>query len=88
MTEEEVLHVCASTSTFDRFSASGLYLPTYFRKENPREYENSSVASGINHKCSRYSFLSTSVKLRKTTIDFVIFVCPHGTIRSPLDGFL
>ena len=31
--------------------------------------------------------LGAFAKLRKPTICFVMFVCPHGTTRLPLDGF-
>ena len=27
-------------------------------------------------------------KLRKATVIFVMSVCPHGTTRTPMDGFL
>jgi hypothetical protein len=33
-------------------------------------------------------FLGAFAKLRKATISFVMYVCPHGTSRLPLDVFL
>jgi hypothetical protein len=36
---------------------------------------------------SWYTILSAFAKLRKTTISFVMSVCPHGTTRLPLKGF-
>jgi len=35
----------------------------------------------------RMHFVSTFAKLRKTTVSFVMSVCPHGTLGLPLDGF-
>jgi hypothetical protein len=32
-------------------------------------------------------FLSAFAKLRKATVSFVTFVCPHETARLALDGF-
>jgi len=33
------------------------------------------------------AFLGTFQKLRKTTINFIMSVCPHGTSQLPMDGF-
>jgi hypothetical protein len=37
--------------------------------------------------CQSYSLLGAFAKLRKSTISFVLSVCPHGATRLPLDGF-
>jgi len=33
------------------------------------------------------TFLGAFANLRKTTVNFVVYVCPHGTTRFPLVGF-
>ena len=37
---------------------------------------------------TQVSFLAAFAKLRKVSISFVTYVCPHGTTLLPLDGFL
>jgi hypothetical protein len=43
--------------------------------------------SGSFEPITTYYFFGAFSKLRKTTINFVMSVRPHGTTRRPLDGF-
>jgi len=38
-------------------------------------------------KTDIFAFLGVFAQLRKATVRFVTFVCPHGIPRFPQDGF-
>jgi hypothetical protein len=47
----------------------------------------SSTSTSSSCDVNFHFFSCAFAKLRKATISFVISVCPHGTIRLPLEGF-
>jgi hypothetical protein len=49
--------------------------------------ESSTVSLAHDVQTLRQCFFDAFAVLRKTTISFIMSVYPHGTTRSPLDGF-
>jgi len=73
-----------------KLSLSKIISLIFFVALRPKYIWNTSVKLNWNVKAIgiSQSFLCAFAKLRKTAVSFVTSVCPHGTTRLPLDGFL